>query len=124
MKSRRLVVCAAALLFPVAFVQAAPVRPAAEQTKIDFLLGEVRNANGTFLRNGREHTPARSAAHLARKLKFAGRRVRTVRDFIAWIATRSSDSGKIYEVRWPDGKKQPLAEWLLARLAAYEKKPP
>jgi hypothetical protein len=114
---------AAASAVPLA-LEAAPVRPAAEQSKIDYLLGEVKNAKATFLRNGREHTPARAAAHLARKLKFAGRRVQTVRDFIVGIATRSSDSGKIYEVRWPDGRKQPLGDWLMKQLVEYEKRAP
>ena len=124
MRSFRLLSFAAASILSLAPAEAAPVRPAAEQAKIDFLLAEVRGAKATFLRNGREHTPARASAHLARKLKFAGRRVQTVRDFVVGIATRSSDSGKIYELRWPDGRKQPLGDWLLKRLAVYEKRAP
>jgi hypothetical protein len=100
---------------------ASAVRPSREQTKIDYLIGEVRGSSATFLRNGAEHTGSRAAAHLARKLRFAGKRVQTARDFIVGIASKSETSGKPYEIRWPDGRRQPLAEWLTARLVLYEK---
>lgn len=64
------------------------------------------------------------ASHLARKLRFAGKRVRTAREFIVGIASKSQESGKPYEIRWPDGRRQRLAEWLTARLAVYEKEHP
>ena len=102
-------------------VSAASVRPVEEQSKIDFLVGEVKRSSATFLRNGREHTASRAAAHLTRKLRFAGRRVQTARQFIAGIASRSEESGRPYEIRWPDGRRQRLGEWLTSRLAAYEK---
>ena len=100
---------------------ASAVRPIPEQNKIDYLMREVKASPATFLRNGGEHTGTRAAAHLARKLRFAGKRVQTARDFIVGIATKSEQSGKRYEIRWPDGRLQPLAEWLTARLAIYEK---
>ncbi len=100
---------------------ATAVRPVEEQSKIDYLLGQVKGSSGTFLRNGREHTSARAASHLARKLRFAGKRVQTAREFIIGIASRSEESGTPYEIRWTDGRRQRLAEWLTARLGTYEK---
>lgn len=98
-----------------------PVRPAEEQTKIDFLVGEVRNSEAIFIRNGREYPAGRAASHLSTKLRFAGRRVQNAHQFVIGIASRSEETGKPYEIRWPDGRRQPLAEWLLARLELYEK---
>ncbi len=103
---------------------ASAVRPAAEQNKIDYLIGQVRASSATFLRNGNEHKATRAASHLARKLRFAGKRVQTASDFIEGIATKSEDSGKPYEIRWPDGRREQLAEWLTARLRVYEKEHP
>ena len=97
-----------------------PVRPSGEQKKIDYLIGEVKRSTATFLRNGDEHKAPQAAAHLSRKLRYAGKRVQSARDFIVGIATKSETSGKAYEIRWPDGRRQPLAEWLRSRLAAYE----
>lgn len=84
----------------------------------------MKSSSATFLRNGREHTPSRAASHLARKLRFAGKRVQTAREFIVGIASRSEESGKPYEIRWPGGRRQRLAEWLTARLKVYEKEHP
>lgn len=111
----------------VSVVMAAPAlaamgaRPVEEQTKIDFLLAEVKKSAATFIRNGKEYPASNAASHLARKLKFAGKRVQTSRQFIVGIASHSEETGKPYELRWPDGRRQPLAEWLLERLDFYEK---
>jgi hypothetical protein len=98
-----------------------PIRPVAEQTKIDFLLGEVKSSSAIFVRNGSEYPGSRAASHLLSKLNFAGRRVQSARQFITGIASHSEASGQPYEIRWPDGRRQPLAEWLLERLAFYER---
>jgi len=103
---------------------ASAARPVAEQSKIDYLLGQVKSSSATFLRNGGEHTASRASSHLARKLRFAGKRVQTAREFIVGIASRSEESGKPYEIGWPDGRRQRLAEWLTARLTVYEKEHP
>ena len=100
---------------------ASAVRSVEEQNKIDYLLGQVKSSAATFRRNGREHTASRATAHLARKRRFAGKRVQTARQFIAGIASRSEESGRPYEIRWPDSRRQKLGEWLTARLAVYEK---
>jgi hypothetical protein len=98
-----------------------PIRPADEQTKIDFLLGEVRRSDGVFVRNGREYAGSRASAHLATKLRFAGKRVQTATEFVLGIASKSEESGKLYEVRTREGHREPLRDWLLARLHLYEK---
>ena len=103
---------------------ASAVRPVEEQNKIDYLLGQVKSSSATFLRNGAEHKASRAASHLARKLRFAGKRVQTAREFIVGIASKSEESGKPYEIRWPDGRRQRLAEWLTSRLTVYEKEHP
>lgn len=102
-------------------IAARPVRPVDEQTKIDFLIGEVKSSPAFFIRNGKEYPAPRAASHLSTKLKFAGKRVQTSRQFITGIASHSEETGKPYELRWPDGRRQPLAEWLLERLDFYEK---
>ena len=117
----------AAAILALAGVLASPIfaarlmRPVAEQTKIDYLVGEVRKSPAIFLRNRREYPASRAASHLATKVKFAGKRVQTARDFVLGIASRSEETGKPYEIRWPNGKRQPLSEWLLERLECYEK---
>ncbi len=108
-------------LFLVAAHAVGVSRPAAEQTKIDWLLAEVENSKATFIRNGKEYDGAKAVAHLKTKLFFAGRRVQTVRQFIVGVASHSEETGKPYEIRLSDGKQEPMQLWLMERLLVYEK---
>jgi Family of unknown function (DUF5329) len=117
----RLVTAALVLALPIPAAAAKSVRPVAEQTKIDFLLGEVKNSTAIFIRNGREYRSSRAASHLLTKLNFAGKRVQTAREFILGIASHSEQTGQPYEIRWPDGRRLRLTEWLFERLDFYEK---
>jgi hypothetical protein len=100
---------------------AAAVRPPEEQAKIDFLIGEVKKSEEVFLRNGSEYSGKRAASHLSLKLRFAGKRVQTAMDFVLGVASKSEESGKLYEVRTREGHREPLRDWLLARLQLHEK---
>ncbi len=100
---------------------AAALRPPAEQAKIDFLIGEVKKSDDVFIRNGNEYSGSRAASHLAMKLRFAGKRIQTAMDFVLGVASRSQESGKLYEVRTREGHREPLRDWLLARLQLHEK---
>ena len=113
--------CLVLALVLVAFQASAASRPAAEQARIDWLLQEIGNSKGTFIRNGKEYAAAKAVSHLKTKLLFAGRRVQTVRQFIVGVASHSDETGKPYEIRLPDGKQGPMETWLLGRLAIYEK---
>jgi hypothetical protein len=96
-------------------------RPAAEQTKIEWLLAEIGNSKATFIRNGQEYDASKAVSHLKTKLFFAGRRVQTVRQFIVGVASHSEETGKPYEIRLPDGTQKPMQVWLMERLLVYEK---
>jgi hypothetical protein len=112
------------LLLAASSLLAAPVRPAAEQEKIDFLLGEVKKSDDVFIRNGKEYSGAKASSHLAMKLRFAGKRVQTATDFVLGVASKSEETGKLYEVRTREGHREPLRDWLLARLQLHEKTHP
>lgn len=122
--ARRLAFAFVALLLSKHGLAAEPVRPAAEQAKLDFLLNEVKKSDDVFVRNGREYSGARAGGHLATKLRFAGKRVQTATDFILGIASKSEETGKLYEVRTREGLREPLRDWLLARLQLHEKARP
>lgn len=97
-------------------------RPAAEQKRIDWLIEEVRNSKGIFIRNGEEHPATKAVSHLKFKLMMAGKRVQTVKDFIEGVASHSQESGKPYEIRLPGAAARPMKEWLYERLAEHEKR--
>ncbi len=64
------------------------------------------------IRNGSSNTGAQAAAHLRRKLDATRDQLGTTAQFIDYVASKSSTSGKPYEVHCP-GQPQQLAQaWL------------
>jgi len=97
-----------------------------EQRKIEYLINTIANLHGAlFIRNGGEYDAPRAADHLRLKLQYAGGRIKTAEDFIVYCATGSSITGKLYQIKFADGRVVATAAFLHDRLAAYsEQKPP
>lgn len=91
-----------------------------EKQKIERLLAAVRQSGLVFVRNGKDHDAAGAADHLQHKWSRAGDRIKTAEQFIEHIASRSSMSGRAYQVRHPDGTVEETGAWLRARLAELD----
>ncbi len=83
-----------------------------EEEKIEKLLYIIAHTNLIFIRNGDEHKPAEAASHLRSKWDYAKNDIHTVDDFIKKIGSKSSSSGKPYEVKFPNGKTIPAEIWM------------
>jgi hypothetical protein len=98
-------------------------QPLTEQQKIDHLIMLVRNLKGaTFIRNGEEHTAQAAADHLQMKREKGGSRIKTAQDFIDKVATKSTLSGELYMIKFPNGKMFPSQMVLLNELNKLEGK--
>lgn len=96
-----------------------PEQATSTDGEIERLIASIETLeHAVFLRNGAEHTPAEAAGHLRKKLAAAGDAVRTPEQFIESIAKKSSISGAEYEIRFDDGRRTTVAEFLRARLSA------
>lgn len=94
-----------------------------EQQKIDHLIQYIRSLHGvTFDRNGTAHTPVEAADHLQMKRKKAGSKIKTARDFIEKIASKSSITGKPYLIIFKNGQSITCEAALLNELKKLEKK--
>jgi len=96
-----------------------------EQARIDRLIDAVASHKELrFIRNGSEYSAENAADFMRQKLANAyyGRNVKTVNDFIDQIATRSSSSGELYQVKLSDGRIIPCSEFLRLELARIEVK--
>ena len=94
-----------------------------EKEKIEYLLDQVARVEGVFIRNGTEYTPEQAVEHLRMKLTnamngwFAPKKEKwTAEMFIEKIASKSSLSGKPYQIKFNDGKLVKVAEWLREKL--------
>lgn len=97
-------------------VQAAPSDDA--NREILELLQRLERSGCEFNRNGRWHDAAAARAHLEKKYRHLADRdlVKTAEDFIEIGASKSSMTGKPYEVRCGDRPPVASAPWLTDEL--------
>jgi len=97
---------------------AGAVEPLTVSMEIEELLQDLGNSGCEFYRNGEWFDARRAEAHLRNKLQLmrAGGRVRSTEDFIDQLATRSSLSGREYQVRCAGAAPQSSNKWLKSRL--------
>ncbi|MES2100545.1 MAG: DUF5329 domain-containing protein [Pseudomonadota bacterium] len=109
-------------LMALGAVAAAP--PPHEQTRIEKLIRFVETQRDMkFIRNGTEYSCADAGRFLRGKLDAMGKDVTTAREFIERIATKSSMSGKPYEVKFGDGKTMLASQFLSEELKRIESQP-
>ena len=101
-------------LISFGFVNAQSKHILTESDKIKFLLNELEKSdpNLKFIRNGEEFTGKDAREHMQKKLDYAGKRIKTVNDFIDQIATKSYLTGNVYYVKLPNGGRVESAKWL------------
>ncbi|MBI4881195.1 MAG: DUF5329 family protein [Planctomycetes bacterium] len=92
-----------------------------EKEKIERLIALVGSMqDAVFIRHGAEYSAEDGAEHLRWKWEAAGDRIHTAQQFVEEIATRSSATGELYQIRLADGTLVPAGEYLKGRLAEIE----
>jgi hypothetical protein len=110
---------AALSIFALAlFIGTAAAAPSpVEARKIEQLIAAVEQLrDAKFIRNGTAYDAAKAADHLRLKLREAGAHVENAEDFIRLCASRSSVSGKPYEIVFDDGRRVTSEAFLSAKL--------
>ena len=87
------------------------------ETEITALIEAVRESGCEFNRNGSLHSAEAAAEHLELKYSRGKRYADSAEAFIERLASKSSWSGKPYEMIC-DGETQPAGDWLTATLVA------
>ena len=91
------------------------------ESEINYLLNFISASGCEFIRNGNHYTAIEAREHIEKKYNYYRSDINTTEDFITYSATRSSLSGKSYEVVC-EGAKQTSAQWLLNELKRYRNK--
>jgi hypothetical protein len=88
--------------------------------EIQGLMDALATSSCEFQRNGTWHGRDEARKHLQRKYDYLLRKdlVDTAEQFIERAASKSSISGRAYQVRCPGQAAQPAAIWFKAKLAA------
>ena len=111
-----------ALAMSLALVaRAGDLPPSAAQAETGYLLALVEASSCEFYRNGTAYDGSRAGSHLRDKyaLIVAADHVLTADAFVEKVATRSSMTGRPYEVSCAGHERVPLGPWLREALARY-----
>jgi hypothetical protein len=89
----------------------------AEKQDIEKLIDAVENLGGAvFVRNGKEYPPSAAAKFLRGKWRKHAAHIRTAEDFIRIVASKSSTTGRVYVVRFTDGREMTTEAFLRGQL--------
>ena len=103
----------------LAFAGSASAAPSATaKREIQGLMDALSTSSCEFQRNGTWHGRDEARKHLQRKYDYLLKKnlVDTAEQFIERAASKSSMSGKAYQVRCPGQPAQPAATWFTAKL--------
>jgi hypothetical protein len=120
MMKARLLFAAAALL--AAYAHTAHAAPdAATRAEIDHLLNKVGQSECRFNRNGSWHDAKDARTHLQKKLDYMARRelLKDTEGFITHAASKSSMSGKAYQIQCPGSAPVASSAWFTEELKRY-----
>jgi len=111
-------------LLMLGFVMAPAVQadtPVTVQVEVNFLLGYLDGSACEFNRNGTWHDAHAAQAHLRNKYKYLTARnmINTTEEFIEKAATKSSFTGRAYEVKCTNAETVSSNEWLRAELVRF-----
>jgi hypothetical protein len=109
------------LLAFVTSVTTAAGPPPATQEEVAHLLDFLSRSGCDFNRNGSWYGPAKAVDHLNQKYQYLRERglVESTEDFIARAASKSSMSGKPYQVRCAGAPPVRSGEWMRAELERH-----
>jgi hypothetical protein len=92
-----------------------------ETQKIEQLIEIIRTLkDAKFIRNGKEYDCTAAAQHMRMKWGYAKDKIKTARQFVKYIASSSSQSGRPYRIRFNDGSEVNSGEFLNKELDRLE----
>lgn len=95
--------------------------PSAQADEVAHLISYLETSGCRMVRNGRSYTGRKGADHVRRKYDYFRDEISSTEEFVLYAATRSSVSGRDYEVQCPGSSPRSSKDWLLEELAAYRR---
>ncbi len=89
------------------------------KNEIDHLIGYVSETDCDYERNGTKHQGSEAVKHIVRKYNYFKDDINSAEDFIKYSATKSTMSGKYYQIHCPNQVTVKSKDWLLDELARY-----
>lgn len=93
--------------------------PDADRHEVQHLLEYLRASDCLMERNGEQHPGEDAYAHVKKKYDYFRDDIKTPEEFIDYAATKSTMSGKYYQVICPGDPPVRTRDWLLDELRRY-----
>jgi hypothetical protein len=90
------------------------------QNEVDYLLSYVEQSGCSFIRNDKVYDSVQAREHISKKYDYVKKRINTAEQFITYAASKSSITGKSYQVTCGDTTR-PSSAWLEEALVNYRK---
>jgi len=87
--------------------------------EIEYLISYLVTSDCQMIRNGKAYSGEDGAKHVRRKYDYFRDRISSTEDFIGYAATKSTMSGRLYEVLCAGEAPAPSSAWLLKELEVY-----
>ena len=93
--------------------------PPEQEAEVEHLINYLAESDCRMLRNGKSHNNKDGASHVRRKYAHFRKEISNTEDFIRYSATKSTISGRYYEVHCPGKAPVRSKDWLLEELKTY-----
>lgn len=96
--------------------------PDADRHEVTYLLEYLRTSGCEMERNGKKYNSESAYSHVKKKYEYFRDKIKTSEDFVEYSATKSTISGKYYNVFCDSEPAERTQDWLLEELRRYRTK--
>lgn len=108
-------------LFPLlAFYQQSPTIAYTEEQKIAYLISAIGRLDAVFIIDNKAQTPKETMNYLANERKKRGNQIKTAKQFIAVVGSKSAQTGKPYTIKYHNGPIESSAVFFTTKLQHLE----
>jgi hypothetical protein len=93
--------------------------PETQAGEVEHLISYLENSDCSMVRNGKSHSGREGAKHVRRKYHHFRAKISSTEEFIELSATKSTMSGRLYEVHCPGKAPVTSRDWMLAELKNF-----
>ena len=94
-------------------------KPAEQAAEVEHLIAYLANSDCRMVRNGKSYSGKDGSKHMRRKYDYFRDKISSTEDFIVYAGTKSTMSGRMYEVKCVGQEPEFSRDWLLKELEAY-----
>jgi hypothetical protein len=93
--------------------------PQEQVAEVEHLIKYLADSDCRMIRNGKSYDAKDGAKHMRRKYDYFRNKISSTEEFIEYAGTKSTMSGRLYEVLCVDQQAEFTRDWLLNELEAF-----